>query len=178
MSKDKELVSEHEFDDDAGYTPDGHRVNGEIVEITSARLETPFLPPRFLEEYERVLPGSGKQMFDMVVKQQEFSIEIKRHEIEINNKNMENATNANNSNIIEQKEFAKSRAQELKIKARGQIFAFVLAVLLIILSGFFAYINQPWLASLPIGTIIGVITVMFLQKKHTLNKKDNNDNVS
>lgn len=62
----------------------------EVVETTLTmshmEVQTPFLPPQYLEEYEKTVPGSAKQMFDMIVTQQEFNMELKRHEIDFNQK--------------------------------------------------------------------------------------------
>lgn len=164
---DDDIYGSHDPSYDADYIPNETQDSARIIERTiTASLETPFLPPKFVEEYERIVPGAGHQMFDMVVKQQEFNIEIKRHEMQFNDKNLERVITLDSANIIEQQEASIIREKEVAIKSRGQIFSFILVCCLIILSGLFGYMDQPWLASLPVGIIIGVITVMFLQKKH------------
>ena len=169
---DDEIFNSHDPSYDADYIPNQNNESGRVVERTvTASIETPFLPPKFVEEYERIVPGAGQKMFDMVVKQQEFNMEIKRHDMQLNEKSLERVITVDAANINEQKEASIIRGKEVAIKSRGQIFAFILTCCLIALSGFFAYIDQPWLASLPIGIIIGVITVMFLQRKHEEEKK-------
>lgn len=139
------------------------KIDNESVETTfsvaTMEIQTPFLPPQYLAEYERIVEGSAKQMFDMVVAQQNFNIELKRQEIEFNQKNLQRAIDVDHANIAEQK-------RDSKIKSRGQIFSFILSVLLIALSAWFAYLGHMWLASAPIAIIVGVITVLFLQKRH------------
>ncbi|UYZ94448.1 DUF2335 domain-containing protein [Moraxella bovis] len=139
------------------------KIDSESVEttlsVTAMEIQTPFLPPQYLAEYERIVEGSAKQMFDMVVAQQNFNMELKRQEIEFNQKNLQRAIDVDNANIAEQK-------RDSNIKVRGQIFSFILSLFLIALSAWFAYLGYIWLASIPIGIIIGVITALFLQKRH------------
>lgn len=143
-----------------------HNQTHETVELSLERMEiqTPFLPPQYLAEYERIVPGSAQQMFDMIVTQQEFNIELKRQEIEFNQKNLQRAIEIDSANIAEQQEAS-------RIKSRGQIFSFVLSLCLIGLSAWFAYLGHIGLASVPILIIIGVITVLFLQKQHQDNSQ-------
>lgn len=129
------------------------------LSVATMEIQTPFLPPQYLAEYERIVEGSAKQMFDMVVAQQNFNIELKRQEIEFNQKNLQRTIDVDNANIAEQK-------RDSDIKARGQIFSFLLSLCLIGLSAWFAYLGHTMLAGGAIALIIGVITVLFLQKRH------------
>ncbi len=149
------------------YEPQADQVNfTEQHQIVSASIKTPHLPPHFLRQYDEIVPGSAKEIFDMVIRQQEFDLEIRRHDMEMNHRNMTRVEQLDAANIQEQKDAAGIRAGELTIKNRGQWFALFLSVSLIVLSGFFAYLGHIWLASIPLGIIIGVMTVMFLQTRH------------
>lgn len=167
---DDDIFEPQDHPPEADYLPHRKEEGGFIRETITASIETPFLPPQFVQEYDRIVPGAGQQMFDMFVKQQDFNIELRKHEMQLNTMNMQRIVDVDNANIMEQKAVSSVRDREVSIKSRGQIFAFVLVCGLMTLSGFFAFIDQPWLASLPIGMIIGVITVMFLQKKHNEKK--------
>lgn len=169
----KDVATELEADDMPSSHINNH-INGNMLERTeiTASLETPFLPPKFVEEYERIVPGSGKEMFDMIVRQQDFNIELRRHHMALEERNMRRIEAIDEANIIEQNRASNVRERELTIKARGQIFALILACLLI---GVFAYLQQPWLASIPVTTIVGVITVMFLQRRFQEHHDNDND---
>lgn len=144
----------------------------EVVETTLTmshmEVQTPFLPPQYLEEYEKTVPGSAKQMFDMIVTQQEFNIELKRHEIDFNQKNLQRVIDVDHANLAEQK-----RASQ--IKSRGQVFSFILSLCLIGLAGWFAYLGHTFLAGTALTLITGVITVLFLQKQHKEQDPPNNE---
>ncbi len=143
---------------------------GQVVSITKASLETPYLPPKFIEEYERIVPGSGQKMFDMVLKQQEINIDILEREMKINEENFQRIKALDQANIDEQQAIAEIRKQDVKIAMRGQIFAFILALLLMALSAFFAYLEHTKLALAPLTIIIGVMVVIFLRKSPPNNK--------
>lgn len=130
------------------------------IEHLEARMEiqTPFLPPQYLEQYESIVPGAAKQMIEMVVAQQEFNMDLKRQEIEFNKQNLQRIIDVDAANIVEQE-----RAS--KIKTRGQIFSFILSLCLIGLSAWFAYLGHTILAGSAIALIIGVTTILFLQKQ-------------
>lgn len=172
----KDVATELEADDIPSNHINNH-INGNMLERTeiTASLETPFLPPKFVEEYERIVPGSGKEMFDMIVRQQDFNIELRRHHMALEERNMRRIEAIDEANIIEQNRASNVRERELTIKARGQIFALILACLLIGVSAYFAYLQQPWLASIPVTTIVGVITVMFLQRRFQEHHDNDND---
>lgn len=176
MNDDENIYNSQGPSYDADYIPHRPKDSNGIIEGTiTASIETPFLPPKFVEQYEKIVPGAGQQMFDMVVKQQEFNMEIKRHEMSLNEKSLQRVIAVDNANIIEQQEASIIRAREVAIKSRGQIFSFILVCFLIVLSGFFGYIDQPTLAGLPVAIIIGVITVMFLQRRHEEKKIESSE---
>lgn len=141
--------------------------NSLSISHVEARMEiqTPYLPPQYLTEYERIVEGSAKQMFEMVVAQQNLNMDIKRQEMELNQQKLQRAINIDNANIADQQ-------QNNAIKARGQLLSFVLSLCLIGLSAWFAYLGHVKLASVPILIIVGVITVLFLQKQHSQTPSD------
>lgn len=175
MNNEEDIFEPHDHSHEADYLPHRQEKGGFVRETITASIETPFLPPQFVQEYDRIVPGAGQQMFDMFVKQQDFNIDLRKHEMKLNEMNMQRVVDVDNANIVEQKAAASIRDQEVSIKSRGQILAFILVCCLMALSGFFAYIDQPWLASLPIGIIVGVITVMFLQRKHEEKKIESSE---
>lgn len=140
--------------------------------VTRSSIESPFLPPRFLQEYEKIVPGSAKQIFEMSVKQHDFNIELKREEIRLNSENLERVKLIDAANIAEQKSAMQAREKEIAIKSRGQIFTFSIGLVLIGVSVYFAIIQQYLLASVPLGIVIGAMAVLFLQRHVSDGKKD------
>lgn len=136
----------------------------QIVEASFQSIKTPYLPPEFLESYEKTLPGSAREIFDLIHEQQKFEMELKRKEIEFVERNLIRSETIDAANIREQDSLNNARSREIDIKARGQFFAFVTTIILLLAAFGFAYLGHVVLAASCIGIIVAMAIVMFLQK--------------
>lgn len=168
---DNPVVIAQEDSIKADYIPTNNQPSTGIM-VTSTSMETPFLPPQFLDEYEKTVPGSAKQIFDMIVKQQEFNMNIKNQEMDLNRQNLERIKVIDNANIKEQEASALVREKEIQIKSRGQIFALIMGLVLLAVACYFAWLGHLKLAGLTIGIIVAVMTILFLQQRHNQNSVD------
>ena len=49
----------------------------QMMQASFQSIKTPYLPPEFLEAYDRVLPGAAREIFDLIHEEQKFQMEIK-----------------------------------------------------------------------------------------------------
>jgi uncharacterized membrane protein len=138
-------------------------------------INSPYLPPEYLEKYNQVLPGSVEQIFALVQKQQEINMEVQRHEIDMARRNMGRQENIDSGNIAAQSVATQLALGEQRIKARGQNWAISFGVLLIATSILFAYWKMIWLAAVPLGLIVAVMAILFLQKLTAAHQPKSND---
>lgn len=136
----------------------------QFFQIESHTIQSPFLPPEHLERYEKIIPGMGKELMEVIIKHQNFQMEMKRAEFELNKKSFEESVKVNDANIREQDSLNIARSREIDIKARGQIFALFITILLVASAFGFAWLNHPVLAGSCIAIIVAMAAVMFLQK--------------
>lgn len=136
----------------------------QFFQIESHTIQSPFLPPEHLERYEKIIPGMGKELMEVIIKHQNFQMEMKRAEFELNKKSFEESVKVNDANIREQDSLNVARSREIDIKARGQIFALFITILLVVSAFGFAWLNHPVLAGSCIAIIVAMAAVMFLQK--------------
>ncbi|HHP0285650.1 DUF2335 domain-containing protein [Acinetobacter baumannii] len=133
-------------------------------QVSHKRIESPFLPPEYIAEYEKIEPGLGKKLIDVVVEHQKFQMEIKRAEIELTNKSFAESVKVNDANIREQDSLNDARNKEIAIKSRGQIFALIISLVFMYTAYKFAELGHTVLASACISIILGMAAILFLQK--------------
>ncbi|MCZ1176800.1 hypothetical protein [Acinetobacter pittii] len=134
------------------------------VKVSQSRVESPYLPPEYLEGYERIEPGMGKKLMEVIIEHQQFQMEIKRNEMELNRQSFAESIKVNAANIREQDELNKARNREIDIKSRGQIFAFIISVLILSAAILFAVLGHTILAGTCVGIMVAMASVLFLQK--------------
>lgn len=136
----------------------------QMMQASFQSIKTPYLPPEFLEAYDKVLPGASREIFDLIHEEQKFQMEIKRKEMEFTERNLVRGETIDAANIREQDSLNSARNREIDIKARGQLFAFTITVILLLAAFGFAYLGHIILAGSCIGIIVAMAVVMFLQK--------------
>ncbi|WP_333669964.1 DUF2335 domain-containing protein [Acinetobacter guillouiae] len=150
----------------------------QIVEASFQSIKTPYLPPEFLESYEKTLPGSAREIFDLIHEQQKFEMELKRKEVDFVERNLLRSETVDAANIREQDSLNAARSREIDIKSKGQWFAFVSMILLLLASFGFSWLDKPIQSNTCLGLIVAMAAVMFLQriigheKAEDVNKKD------
>lgn len=137
-----------------------------FLQIESHTIQSPFLPPEYLEKYEKIIPGMGKELMQVIINHQNLQMEMKRAEFELNKKSFEESIKVNDANIREQDSLNVARSREIDIKSRGQIFALVVTVLLLGAAFGFAILGFSLLAASCIAIIVAMAGVMFLQRTH------------
>ena len=137
-----------------------------LFQIESHTIQSPFLPPDHLEKYEKILPGMGKELMQVIIKHQNFQMEMKRAEFELNEKSFHESVKVNDANIREQDSLNAARSREIDIKERGQYFALIITVVLLLSALVLARWGHTVLAGSCIGIIVTMSIVMFLQKTH------------
>lgn len=136
------------------------------LRIEQKSIESPFIPPEYLEQYEKIYPGMGERLMEVIIEHQKFQMEVKRSEIELTNRSFAESVKVNDANIREQDSLNLARSREIDIKARGQVFALIITVLLIASAFGFALLELPILAGSCIAIIVAMAVVMFLQKTY------------
>ncbi|MEQ1066293.1 hypothetical protein ABLB96_14640 [Acinetobacter sp. XH1741] len=101
------------------------------LKVSQSRVETSFLPPEYLESYERIQPGLGKELIGVIIEHQKFQMEVKRTEMALNERSFDESVKVNEANIREQEATRAARNREIDIKSRGQIFAFIISILIL-----------------------------------------------
>jgi len=135
-----------------------------MMQASFQAIKTPYLPPEFLESYEKVLPGASREIFDLIHEEQKFQMELKRKEIEFTERNLTRGEIIDAANIREQDSLNNARSREIDIKSRGQWFAFASMILLLAASFGFAWLDKPIQSNTCLGLIVAMATVMFLQR--------------
>ena len=147
----------------------------QLFQIESHTIQSPFLPPEHLEKYEKIIPGMGKELMQVIIKHQNFQMEMKRAEFELNEKSFYESVKVNDANIREQDSLNSARSREIDIKERGQYFAVFITFLLLVAALIFAHWGHTILAGSCIGIIVTMSVVMFLQKTHHDKAEDQNN---
>lgn len=131
----------------------------------SIELQDYLIPSNELSEFEKLAPDSSRKFIELVISSHKYSLE------DAQQKNTLNREALNRLMLIDQSSFKDAetnrliRLQEVKIRARGQIFSLLIVGMLIIGAVYLAYLNHPWVASVALGLILQVISSMFLQKE-------------
>ena len=107
----------------------------------------------------------------VIIKHQNFQMEIKKAELDLNEKSFNESVKINDANIREQDALNIAWSREIDIKARGQVFALVITIMLLLSAFGFALLDLPILAGSCIAIIVAMSAVIFLQKTHH-NKAD------
>ncbi|MEN8381350.1 hypothetical protein [Acinetobacter radioresistens] len=156
---------DHEEHEENSISPDAESTNQVSVQRRSikASMETPFIPPGFLKSYDEIVPGSAKQLLDIVAEQQRHEIALQQKEMELNERNLIRIENLDKANIEEQKAVAAIRTDEVSIKRRGQIFAVIFGLILLGAALYFASIDKDGLAYFALALIATMATILFLQ---------------
>lgn len=141
-----------------------------LLRIEQKRVESPFIPPDYLEAYERILPGVGEKLMDAIIQNQLFQMEVKRSEIDLTDKKITEAVKVNDANIREQDALNLARSREIDIKSRGQIFAFIISILILCAAILFAILGHIIIAGACVGIMVAMASVLFLQKTPTHEK--------
>lgn len=133
-----------------------------IVSVTRSLITThesfkgPLPSPKQMSEYEAIIPGSADRILSMAEKQLSHRITMEEDVI----------------------------SRQVKQSGKGQVFAFIICILLILLAGWCILNNAKWIAGLIVGiTMISVIG-LFVTGKHKIrenlrqkaNKEDTNNN--
>lgn len=145
------------------------------LKVSQSRVETPFLPPEYLERYEQIQPGLGKELIGVIIEHQKFQMEVKRTEMALNEKSFAESIKVNEANIKEQEATRAARNREIDIKARGQIFAFIISILILSAVVFFALLGHLVLAGACVAIMVGMASVLFLQKIPNQQKSSKED---
>ena len=148
----------------------------QFLQIERHTVQSPFLPPDHLEKYEKIIPGMGKELMQVIIENQKFQMEMKRNEFGLNEKSFYESVKVNDANIREQDALNKARSREIDIKSRGQIFALVITIMLLASAFGFAILDLPYLSASCITIIVAMAVVMFLQKTQH-EKADDSENV-
>ncbi|MFH4293799.1 hypothetical protein WAJ58_21870, partial [Acinetobacter baumannii] len=88
----------------------------------------------------------GKELIGVIIEHQKFQMEVKRTEMALNEKSFAESIKVNEANIKEQEATRAARNREIDIKARGQIFAFIISILILSAVVFFALLGHLVLA--------------------------------
>lgn len=143
------------------------------LRVSQSRVETPFLPPEYLEKYEKIQPGLGKELIGVIIDHQKFQMEIKRNEMALNERSFAESVKVNEANMREQEATRSARNREIDIKARGQIFAFIISILILSAVVLFALLGHLILAGTCVAIMVGMASVLFLQKVPNQRKSSN-----
>ena len=122
-----------------------HAVSNQTIEI-SQQFSGPLPSPKTLAEYANIYPGLEKIIVEMAQRQSEHRIGLE------------------NTVIISRE----------KQSVRGQIFAFILAVILILLAGFSLYLGHLKIASSIVGFTLVSIVTLFLTGNSAKSKPPKN----
>lgn len=117
-------------------------VRNETVAHLKAYQQTwsgPLPSPQTLKEYNQVIPNMAERILDSFESQTKHRIQI-------------------------EKEIVFSRSENMK---KGQLFAFIIAMCLIILSLYCVYVSAYWLAGTICGTTITAYASAFIYGQHT-----------
>lgn len=145
------------------------------ITLTQSSIQTPYLPPEFLERYESLLPGTAQKIFEMAQTQQQFAMEIKRHDMKIDSENFARVVRIDDANLLEMNEAAIARTAELKIKARGQLFALVVFLVSMLTAIVFGCLKMQAAAICSLGITLGAMAILFLQKHPESEQKKEQD---
>ncbi|MEC7118667.1 MAG: DUF2335 domain-containing protein [Pseudomonadota bacterium] len=160
-----------DIDDGSDQTPEVVpnviREDGKKITVTQrtmhASFESPYPPPDFLRKYQEFDPEAASKIFAMILKQQDFEIEIRRRDMDLNDRNFDRVERIDAANIKEQADVAALRRDEIEIKKRGQWFAVGFGVLLILAAIYFARIDHAALAGASLLLVATMAAILFLQ---------------
>lgn len=132
------------------------------VEIEYREYQGPLPPPALLTGYEKVLPGLAERIVTRMERETEFRHEIARQ-------HMQNSRDLQNQNFELEKNWQ-------VYFGRGQILGFILALIVLGIGAFMAYLGN---AGAGAGVIIsGIVAAgsVFVYKVHTGKKPADNTN--
>lgn len=109
-----------------------------IVHQSIRATSSPVPPAELLEGYNRAIPDGANRLFTLVENQSEHRQQLEKGMITVQN----------------------------RVTVRGQWFAFVLALLLTGVAGYFGYRGQDWLAGTVFTTTIAGVATVFLAGRH------------
>jgi uncharacterized membrane protein len=119
------------------------------VVVARQEFSGPLPHPSVLAEYEHVYPGSAKMIFDRFEKQSDHRMFLEK-------------------TVVQNRE---------KQSNRGQLFAFIIALALIVFAAFALYLEYPKIAATICSvTLIGVVTVFIkgkVDQKNSIQEKQN-----
>jgi uncharacterized membrane protein len=128
-------------------TSDDDEKSKQHLEI-QARYSGPLPPPKYLEEYNRISPGSAEKIIIMAEKQSE-------HRRRMEEKFLDGQLSDAKGDRFERK--------------RGQIFGFIISVVCIFVSGFLAIKGYTTYAvTIGGGTLISLVSLFILGRKMSL----------
>lgn len=105
-----------------------------IVQTSIRSTTSPVPPAELLDGYNRAIPDGANRLFTLVENQSAHRQKLESETITIQN----------------------------RVTVRGQYFAFVLALLLTAVAGYFGYCGQEWLAGTIFTTTIAGVAALFL----------------
>ncbi len=114
-----------------------------IVEKSSS-FSGPIPPPMLLDEYEKIVPGAAKDIMSEFKEQSKHRRKLEKDTIN----------------------------SQIKQSGRGQIFAFVISILIISVSGYFAFLEQYTLAG-----VFGTVTLSTILSSFFIGKKKQERNL-
>jgi uncharacterized membrane protein len=129
-----------------------HENGSRALTHESVEISSPYPPPAFLEEYERVLVGSAERLLKMAEAEQRLEHELARAQLQ-------EVQQVNASNINTQ------RSQQTLFE-RGQIFALLSMVGILAFSAYALTLGFPWVAGTAVTTsMLGMAVIYVLRQR-------------
>lgn len=130
-------------DDDT--TPRSENSSKTIAHHIEQRFSGPLPPPKILEQYERVLPGSAERILKMAEKEQGH-----RHSVE------------------------KTETDGIfGLQRRGQLFGFLIAISAFLIGGILVYLGHDWVGGILMGaTVVSLVTVFVVGSRKKQEQED------
>lgn len=142
----------------------------QALRVSRTSIQSPYLPPEYIEAYNRASPGLGDKIIESMFNQH-------THAMQMNERQM---TRLEKADDFEREEFRHHRIErdkEITIKKRGQIFAFILCLALFGIAMYSAIIGAFGVAYAAFGALSVVIGGFFLQNTF-LGIKQNKEKMS
>lgn len=129
-----------------------HENGSRALTHESVEISSPYPPPAFLEEYERVLAGSAERLLQMAEAEQRLEHELARAQLQ-------EVQQVNASNINTQ------RSQQTLFQ-RGQFFALLSMVGILAFSAYALTLGYPWVAGTAVTTsMLGMAVIYVLRQR-------------
>jgi uncharacterized membrane protein len=136
-----------------------HQNGSRALTHESVEISSPYPPPAFLEEYERILAGSAERLLQMAEAEQRLEHELARAQLQ-------QVQQVNASNINTQ------RSQQMLFQ-RGQFFALLSMVGILAFSAYALTLGFAWVAGTAVTTsMLGMAVIYVLRQRPSETPKD------